>query len=254
MKLFVLFISAFLLIGMLISCDVFEDKLLKQNQNFDTVNLVMNLSAKDILIKTKNKYDSIVYYRSLGVAEYPVNSIKAEKPLLYTNFEFVYYSPYNLKLNWSDSKDNIKNKFIVDQDQIFLKDEKGLVKKYNNLISALLEISNNDDASRFDVPNLLILKSSPYNKSFIDSLTNSIRLEDESVDGHLCFKIQSEVKGLSTVKITHWVDFDSFLIRKVERRIEVGKDKTIYYQGKELLKVMPEIYTRVETYKEIEAK
>jgi hypothetical protein len=223
---------------------LFNIALNESGDKTDNLLQVRNNAALEVLFKTEKKYKSFTYFKSKGIATYPENTVRQDPKNLSTAFEFTYECPSKMVISWKESDNEITKTFVVEEEDIYLKKENKITTKYDKIQTGMVSISLNEHSSFFDVPNILILKDISPQKSFVSKLSNVQKLPDENVDENLCYKIQGEMKGVATegkVVFTYWIDKESFLIKRIDRLLMVGKDGLV-------------TSNRTEKYIEIETK
>lgn len=192
---------------------------------FDDNSSVTNENVEDILFKTKQKYDSIVSYKCKGIIEFSERDEKKH----FTKFEINYEFPSKMNVSWKKSDEENEKSLVIKEGEISSYTNEKLTKKFDDINSALFDMSFDNDTSRFQIAKLLILREGAKNKSYFANLRNLQRLDDEEIEGKIYYKIKGDIFGIATegkAVLTYWIEKESHIIRRIDRSLALEKDET----------------------------
>lgn len=231
--------KVFVVIILLISCVIIvfginlkRKETLENSANYE---IPRNDNGWEILSETTQYYHSFNSYKSRGITEYVETNNGKESRVTQTQFDLSYQHPKNINLSWKEEENDKFHTLKIDSSHSILEKNGKVSKEYERINDAVFDASFENGNSRFFILSLLA-----FNDKFLSPLKKVQRLDDESINGEIHYKIRADLRGVATdakVNFIYWIERKSLIIKKIQREIT--------YEG--ITKRTTEIYSDVET-------
>jgi outer membrane lipoprotein-sorting protein len=201
-------------------------------KNFDR-----DLNAESVIRKVIEKYSSAKILSASGINTY-FKQRKSGPSLREIPFKMEYSQPSRIAISWKENGESRLLSTTNEEANIYANNN--LIKHFDDALTGV-QFASDSDGHFFEAGWILLQKERDAGeiRSF-NTLNNLKIVGTEVVDERVCYVLQGTSKNDDLLKITFWIDTESFLIRKYERFMQSNKYSDIFSR-------VTETYTNIET-------